>query len=75
MSVARNEAQYQLLDVSADGKWGELKIYKKDFDTNSPIGGVEFTLTKNDTTFVNMLCETQGVTNAVLVSYNGDYTG
>ncbi len=35
----------------------------------------EIRVKDHDTDFVNLLAETPGVTNAVLVSYNGDYTG
>ncbi len=35
----------------------------------------EIRLNDDDTTFINLLSDTEGVSNAVLVSYNGDYTG
>lgn len=35
----------------------------------------EVRLKDDDTTFINLLSEVEGVTNAVLVSYNGDYMG
>lgn len=35
----------------------------------------EVRLKSEDTSFINALSKTQGVTNAVLVSYNGDYMG
>ena len=36
---------------------------------------LEIRLKEDDTDFVNELSETEGVTSAVLVSYNGDYMG
>ena len=35
----------------------------------------EIRLRNDDTDFINDLAEIQGVENAVLVSYNGDYMG
>ena len=36
---------------------------------------LEVRLKEDDTSFVNQLSRTEGVTDAVLVSYNGDYMG
>ena len=36
---------------------------------------IEVRLIKNNTDFVNALCDINGVTSAVIVSYNGDYMG
>ena len=48
-----------------------LKIKKRGEDGNKVIT----VRIKEDTAFVNQVSEIQGVTNATLVSYNGDYMG
>ena len=61
-----------------------LKLLSKTVDkynvkskTVSPINGIEMTveigLKKNTTSFVNEISKINGVSNVVLVSYNGDY--
>ena len=65
---AENEAKKS---VAADAKKNVLK------SKSVTSGGIELTyevrLKKDDTDFINKLSSLEGVTNAVLVSYNGEY--
>ena len=54
-----------------------VQKYNVKSKTVSPVNGIEMTveigLKKNTTGFVNEISKVDGVSNVVLVSYNGDY--
>lgn len=54
-----------------------VEKYNVKSKTVSPVNGVEITvevgLKKNTTKFVNAISKLEGISNVVLVSYNGDY--
>ncbi len=75
MVVCENqEIEKEIKELLADSV-KKMLIKSKSVSKGAIELNYEIRLKDNDTAFVNLLCETEGVTNAVLVSYNGDYTG
>ena len=53
----------------------KYKIKSKAVTADAVEVNYEVRLKSEDTSFVQQVCRTEGVTQAILVSYNGDYMG
>ncbi len=75
MVNCQNREAEELITAMLAASVKKMSLKSKSVSSGNVELNFEVRLKDGDYSFVSMLCETEGVTNAVLVSYNGEYTG